>query len=238
VSNWQVITGDCLEVLKTLPMGSVDASVTDPPYGINTKSDGNGKLSPWADLCNASLWYRTWMGECRRVLSESGCLWSFFNWRSLTTFQKASCDLGWPIESVLVWDKAWIGPGGSRGLRPSYEMVGMWAREGFSIEDRGIADIAQFKWASFKPTGHPAEKPVSLLAWLVAISGARTVCDPFCGSGSSGVAALQRGASFIGIEQDEDWANFARRRIAEAANTLWTPKQAPEQQGEMFKETT
>src|SRR5690606_2945218 len=42
--------GDCLDILPQLPKGCVDAVVTDPPYGINTKSDGNGKLDPWADL--------------------------------------------------------------------------------------------------------------------------------------------------------------------------------------------
>jgi tRNA G10 N-methylase Trm11 len=101
----------------------VDAVITDPPYGINTKSDGSGKLSPWGDLCNSAFWYAEWLRLCRGPLAAgkpAGCLWTCLNWRSLVTFQKAALRrLAWAIESLLVWDKKWIGPGGSRGLRPS-----------------------------------------------------------------------------------------------------------------------
>lgn len=221
MATWEVIQGDCLDVLRSMPDASVDAVVTDPPYGINTKSDGTGKLSPWADLCNAALWYREWIGQCRRILKPTGCLWSFLNWRSMVTFQKAACDLGWPIESVLVWDKEWIGPGGHRGLRPSYEMVALWAMPEFTIDDRSLPDIQRFKWSGHKPTGHPAEKPAALCRWIIESSNARVVLDPFNGSGSTGVACAQIGCQYIGIELDETWAESSRRRIAEAANTLY-----------------
>jgi DNA modification methylase len=219
----EVIQGDCLEVLRTLPDGSVDAVVTDPPYGINTKSDGMGKLNPWADLSNAALWYSAWLRECRRIVKPTGCVWSCMNWRSLPTFQKASCDLGWPIESLLVWHKDWIGPGGSRGLRPSYEMVALWCGEQFSVANRGLPDVQTFKWCGHKPTGHPAEKPTTLLSWLMVASGLQVgsvVLDPFCGSGSTGVAAVTSGCDFVGIELDERWAASSRRRIAEATSGL------------------
>lgn len=223
MSTWQVIHGDCLEVLRTLPAGSVDAVVTDPPYGINTKSDGSGKLSPWGDLVNSAFWYAEWFRLCRRVLKSSGCMWSFLNWRSLVTFQKAACDVGWPIESLLVWDKQWIGPGGTVGLRPSYELVALWGKEEFAIADRGLPDVRACKWSSQKPTGHPAEKPVDLVRWLLDVSCAAggVVADPFCGSGTTGVAAVMSDRAFIGIEQDEHWAESARRRISEAANHLY-----------------
>lgn len=208
--------GDAIELLRKMPTASIDIVLCDPPYGINLKSDGDGKLSPWADLCNAAFWYTAWIGECRRVLREDGCLWSFLNWRSLPTFQKAACDLGWPITSLLVWDKEWIGPSVS-GLRPSYEMVALWMMPKFEIVDRGIPDIRRCKWASHKPTGHPAEKPVELLAWLLDASGSdneTVVLDPFCGSGSTGVACRRVGSWFVGCEIDEAWAVRARTRIA------------------------
>jgi site-specific DNA-methyltransferase (adenine-specific) len=222
VSDWVVHAGDCLDAMRTMPSASVDAVVTDPPYGINTKSDGMGKLSPWADLCNAALWYREWIGECRRLLKPTGCLWSFLNWRSMPTFQKAACDLGWPIESMLVWDKQWIGPGGHKGLRPSYELVALWAMPDFAIDNRGVRDIKECKWAGHKPTGHPAEKPWPLCRWLLGTSrqipqvGTPTVLDPFTGSGTTGEAAVKAGWNFIGCELDDKWADYARRRIADA----------------------
>jgi site-specific DNA-methyltransferase (adenine-specific) len=217
--TWQVIHGDCLDVLpEYIEPGAVDAVVTDPPYGINTKSDGMGKLNPWADRINASMWYREWIGLCREKMMNRGCLWSLLNWRSLVTFQKAADDLGWPIESLMVWHKDWIGPGGPRGLRPSYELVALWVGDGFAIPDRGLADVQTFKWSSKKPTGHPAEKPLDLMRWIVKNSTrpGDLVLDPFCGSGTTGVACSELGRDFIGIEIDPDYCEIARKRIGEA----------------------
>lgn len=206
--------GDCLEILPTLPR--VDVVITDPPYGINTKSDGTGKLSPWGDLCNSAFWYAEWLRLCRgRLPLVGGCLWTCLNWRSLVTFQKAAIDASWAIESLLVWDKCWIGPGGTRGLRPSYEMVALMVNGDFSIDDRGIPDIQRFKWSGLKPTGHPAEKPVPLMRFLIdnSTSEGQTVLDPFAGSGTTAIAALEAGRSFVGIEQDPVWFDQACERI-------------------------
>lgn len=187
---------------------------------INTKSDGSGKINPWGDYINGAYWYTAWIAEARKKLAKDGCLWTCLNWRSMVTFQKAAADLNWPIESLLVWDKCWIGPGGQKGLRPSYELVALFACDDFAIENRGIPDVQRFKWSSKKPTGHPAEKPEELMRWLIEISTKEgdTVLDPFMGSGTTGAAALKAGRKFIGIEQDEKWYNVAAGRIeAEAA---------------------
>jgi len=202
--------GDCLEILPTLP--KVDLVLTDPPYGVNTKSDGNGKLSPWADLCNSSLWYEMWISGCRKLLTEHGALWTFLNWRSVVTFQKASCALRWPIESMLVWDKQWIGPG-SRGLRPSYELAALFPMPEFVLANRGLPDIRRCQWSSKKPNGHPAEKPVDLVQWIAKESAGGTILDPFVGSGTTLAAARRLGRRAIGIELDERWCEFAAARI-------------------------
>lgn len=213
--------GDCLEILPTLPM--VDAVITDPPYGVNTKSDGNGKLSPWGDLCNAAFWYAEWQRQCRKLIdgpfnAGKGCMWSFLNWRSMVTFQKSSIDIGWPIESLLVWDKQWIGPGGPFGLRPSYELCALYVTGGFGIKDRGLPDVQRWKWSSMKPNGHPAEKPIEGMTCLVTKSTEIecTVLDPFMGSGTTGVACVQMGRKFIGIEIDENYFNISVERIRKA----------------------
>ena len=203
--------GDCREILPTL--GPVDCVIADPPYSINTKSDGTGKLSPWADLCNASLWYELWMGLCRGKVGIAGCLWSFLSWRTLPTFQKASCAIAWPIESLLIWDKAWISTGGQKGLRPSYEMVALFCGEHFTITNRGIPDIKQVAWSSTKPTGHPAEKPRDLMQWLIDISEANLILDPFMGSGTTLRAAKDLGRKAIGIEIEERWCEIAAQRL-------------------------
>lgn len=232
MSAWRVDCGDALDLLAALPPMSVDAFVTDPPYGINTKSDGTGKLNPWADLCNAALWYREWLGLCRRALKPSGSIWSFLNWRSLPTFQKAGCDLGWPIESLAIWNKQWIGPGGPRGLRPSYEMVALWGMPDFKIEDRGIPDLFLAEASGYKATGHPAEKPEKAIRWILdalSLSAGSLVVDPFSGSGTVGTVARQRGLEFIGFELDERWATSSRLRIdaADKQGSLLLARAAP-----------
>jgi site-specific DNA-methyltransferase (adenine-specific) len=221
----QLILGDCLEVLSTMKSGSIDCIVTDPPYSINTKSDGQGKLNPWADRINSAYWYKLWIGEARRVLKPTGCLWSFLNWRSMVTFQKATDDLRWSIESVLVWDKCWIGPGGPRGLRPSYELVALWAMEDFVIENRGIYDIQRFKWSSIKPTEHPAEKPIGLIKWLIEISTkpGQTIVDLFFGSGTIALACVESNRNFIGCEIDSIWHEYAEKRIHDAQQHVPLP---------------
>jgi len=205
--------GDCREILPGLP--KVDLVLTDPPYGINTKSDGQGKLSPWADYCNSALFYQSWIGACRERLAHDGALWSFLNWRSMVTFEKASCDLSWPIESLLVWDKCWIGPGGTNGLRPAYEMVALWRMPGFSIKNRGLPDIQRWPWSSTKPNGHPAEKPLQGMEWLIKESNGKSILDPFLGSGTTLVAAKNLGRRAIGIEMDEKWCEIAAKRLAQ-----------------------
>ena len=200
--------GDCLEIMQSWPNGAVDAVVTDPPYGINTKSAGAGKLNPWADMCNSAFWYAAWMNEVRRIAK---CAWSFLNWRSMVTFQKAACDIQWPIESLCVWDKCWIGPGGTMGLRPSYELIAFW-QNGRGIQDRGIPDVQRFPWSSHK-LYHPAEKPVDAMRFCIDSCKAEAVADPFMGSGTAGVAAVSLDCQFWGIELDPKHFETAKRRI-------------------------
>lgn len=220
--------GDGMELIASLAACSVDAVITDPPYGINTKSDGLKKLNPWADLCNASFWYRHWFKHCRLKLKPTGCMWTCLNWRSLITFQKASCDVRWPIESLMVWDKGWIGAGGLKGLRPSYELVALFAGRDFAIANRSLADVQQFKNSAHKPTGHPAEKPLALFEFLVAHSTSRAdalILDPFMGSGTTGVAAIKAGHRFIGYEIDPAYFEMACERLEHAHRqaTLFNP---------------
>lgn len=202
---------DAMGVLPTL--SGVDCVITDPPYMISVSSAGCGKLNPWADLCNAAFWYAEIFRLYKVKLGLHGCLWTFLNWRSITTFQKAAYDADWDIYNLLVWDKEWIGPGGTQGLRPSYELVALMVLPEFKIADRGIYDIKRCKWSSIKPNGHPAEKPVELVGWLAEISGGDTILDPFMGSGTTGVACARLGRKFIGIEIEKKYFDIACERI-------------------------
>ena len=232
-ARWCVVTADCLDVLPTLPSGSVAHVITDPPYIIGAKSDGQGKLSPWADWTNAAVYFAAWMREVRRV--SRGAFWCFSSWRTLVTLQKAACDLRWPIESLLVWDKDWIGPGGPNGLRPSYELAALWCADDFGLSNRGLPDIVRVPWSSQKPNGHPAEKPEELLRLLVEWSAKPddVILDPFMGSATCGVSAIRSGCRYIGIELDAAWAETSRERL-EAEGRGLTLKDARQGQTSIF----
>lgn len=205
--------GDCRDVMPLLP--AVDLVVTDPPYSFGMASTAQeGKAGSWADLMNAATWYAAWLGECRRLTgNRRGAAWVFNSWRSFPILARASFETGWPIESLLVWDKEWIGPGGTRGLRPSYELAALFAHPDFSLTDRGLPDIWRSKWSAIKPHGHPAEKPEALLARIIRESGGEVILDPFCGSGSTLAAARVLGKRAIGIEAEERWCSVAARRL-------------------------
>jgi len=210
----EVYCGDCLEVLPTL--GVHDAVITDPPYNFSTASSG-GKHQLWADAVNSALWFSEVISKCKdRLPLTGGAIWQFLNWKTFIPAQKACWEAGMKFESLLVWDKEWIGPGGSVGLRPSYELVALMATGNFALPNRGLPDIWRHKWSSQRESGHPAEKPVSLLRELIHETPGNRVLDPFMGSGTTGVAALKLGREFTGIEIDQTYFDIACRRIEAA----------------------
>ena len=213
-----IIEGDALDVMPTLG-GRFDLVLTDPPYVIGAVSAGNlaSKAGTWGDMMNSSRWFATWYEQARRVLKPDGALWTFCNWRSLPVVMKGAVDAGFPVASVLVWHKDWIGPGGPVGLRPSYELVALLPMPDFAIPNRGLPDVWTEQWASYKPSGHPAEKPVPLLRRIIDASGKTggRILDPFMGSGSTLRAGLDLGCEVVGIETEAKWCGVARDRCAQ-----------------------
>jgi site-specific DNA-methyltransferase (adenine-specific) len=216
---------DCRDVLPLLPAGSVDLVLTDPPYVFGIASTmQDGKCTGWGDLMNSAVWYESWLRECRRLMMhENGAAWVFNSWRSFPVLARAAYASQWPITSLLVWDKEWIGPGGHQGLRPSYELVALFAQPSYAVADRGIPDIMRCMWSATKPNGHPAEKPVSLLRRLIDMAPSTCVLDPFCGVGSTLVAARSAGRRSIGIEIEERYCAIAARRLAQNVLPLDEP---------------
>lgn len=208
--------------------------VADPPYNFSTASSG-GKHHLWADAVNASFWFAEVLRQSKARLAGRGCVWQFLNWKTFIPAQKACWEAGMKFDSLLVWDKEWIGPGGPLGLRPSYELVAYMSVGGFALPDRGLPDIWRHKWSSQRESGHPAEKPVSLLAEIVRQTPAETILDPFMGSGTTLVACAKLGRRGIGIELDPDYYEIACKRVEEAYRQpdlfVEQPAPAPVQEG-------
>lgn len=209
---------DALEVLPTLDAGSVDAIVTDPPYVIGAVSAGNmaSKSGGWADMMNSALWFAEWYKMADRLLRHDGSFWTFCNWRTQPVVMNAAVRAGLPITSLMVWDKEWIGPGGSQGLRPAYELVALMAKPGFAIKDRGVPDVWRHKVGGYKPNGHPAEKPVGLVSRILttcSLAPGAHVVDPFGGSGTTAIAAKALGLRCTIVEAEEKWCELIASRL-------------------------
>jgi site-specific DNA-methyltransferase (adenine-specific) len=212
--------GDSRELLADMP--SVSLVLTDPPYvfGIASTAD-EGKSGGWGDLMNSAAWYAIWIQEAKRLtVNAQGAMWVFNSWRSFPVLARAAYEARWGIESLMVWDKEWIGPGGQRGLRPSYELAALFCHSEFSLKDRGLPDIWRSKWSALKPNGHSAEKPEALVKRMIQESGGGLVLDPFMGSGTTLVAAKAAGATAIGIEIEERWCEAAAKRLSQGVLSL------------------
>ena len=208
--------GDCREVIPELT--GVRCIVTDPPYVFGLASTSQeGKAGGWGDLMNNAAFFAALLADFRRLIGGyPGVVWMFNSWRSFPVIARAAYEARWPIESLMVWDKEWIGPGGQNGLRPSYELAALWVTGGYVIRDRGTYDIWRCPWSGYKPNGHPAEKPEPLMRRMIAAGDTDgAVLDPFMGSGTTLVAAKNLGRSAIGIEIEERYCEIAAKRLSQ-----------------------
>lgn len=206
-SQWCVVTGDCLQILPTIPAGSVGAVVTDPPYGIGERMSGGtwgaaakyGDFRRW-DVAPSTEAFDEILGMSPIVICWGG---NYF-------------DLP-PSRCWLVWDKCNAVP-----TMADAELA--WTNLDRPAK-RHSAPVG------IHSSGHPTEKPLSLMKWCLSfVPNDALVLDPYAGSGTTGVAAIQTGRRFIGIEIDEKYAAIARRRIADAA-PLFVPLPATEVRG-------
>ncbi len=227
--NYTLHMGDCLEYLKTLPDGSVDAVITDPPYSSGSRNAmGQRNTISKNDARATDEWFVTdnmggdtymrWMRQVGRGCFDCTRLgahaYVFTDWRQYTNLVTAWESVGWCLRSVVVWDKA---RGGAMGSfwRNNHEWICVFAKGQPSPLPNGSFFNT---WKGVKPQGgeHPTEKPLELISYLCgAVDG--TILDPFMGSGTTGVACMQTGRNFIGVEIDPGYFAIAKRRIEDAA---------------------
>ena len=207
--------GDCIEMLDDLCGQGIDCIATDPPYVFGLASTGSSKPG-WGDLMNSARFYIEWLSKCQKILQGCpGSCWVMNSWRSFPVLLRAADRVSWPIASLCVWDKDCIGQGGPSQLRSSYELVALLACKGFKVQDRTVPDVWRFKWGSYRPHGHRAEKPLALFQKIVEHSGGSVFLDPFMGSGTTLEAAKRAGHKAIGIEVDERYCEIAAKRLGQ-----------------------
>lgn len=213
--RWRVIEGDCLDVLQALPVGSVDAVVTDPPYNaINRRTAGLRRIDKGA-VDSAPVDIAAVAGLLVRASRGSIYVWCSDEQYTAWTMAFKTAGLA---TRICAWRKSNPSPMNGESLWLSGLELCVFARKPLAYF---VARCQVPLWTgpSEPRDDHPTAKPVWLMKRLILAScpSKGVVLDAFTGSGSTGVAALEEDRRFLGIEREADYCAIARRRIAEAA---------------------
>lgn len=212
----QLYLGDCLEILPQLPKGSVDAVITDPPYFqpashyCPTRNEDAPKRV-YADLSILELFFKTFILYAAKITKENGTFYVFCDGQS---YHMAFISLYSHVKHVrpLIWDKI-ISYNGYT-WRHQHELIAWGERKDCPRIPTADGDILQCRAVPVGDRLHPAEKPIPLLLRLskkTAENG--LICDPFMGSGTTGIACVRTNRRFIGIELEPKYFEIARDRI-------------------------
>jgi site-specific DNA-methyltransferase (adenine-specific) len=214
----EIIHGDCLDVLRGLPDASVDAVVTDPPFFCPAAhyQSRKGWARKWSDMSILEHWWGTICDALLPTLKPTAHVLTFCNADSYPAFYPAMYNR-WSKLVCLVWDKD--RPGLGRVWRHQHELI-IAARNAEAYEPRDgklRADVLRHKATLRERRLHPVEKPVPMLAQLIAacVPPGGLILDPFAGSGTTGVAALMEGRRAILVEREAAYVEIARKRVAD-----------------------
>ncbi|MCW5141077.1 DNA-methyltransferase [Burkholderia cenocepacia] len=234
----------CGDALRILPeLSGADALLTDPPYssggqfrsdralGVHAKyvqSDSAHLALPEfsgdnRDQRGFHFWSALWSGAALRACRPGAVACMFTDWRQLpvtTDYMQAG---GWVWRGVVPWVKTSARPQPGR-FRAQCEYV-VWGSAGTMPLDRGVDVLPGFfEYATPARREHVTQKPLGLMADLLRIvPPGSTILDPFMGSGTTGVAAVQCGYHFVGVELSPHIFDTACRRIEEAQRGLQEP---------------
>ena len=195
--------GDCRDILPTL--GRVDAVVTDPPYGLKEaagKNNSRGNLAVAKDY-GCRSWDDEPITDKHIEMMAAAGRWNVIFGGNYFNLPPSSC---W-----LVWDKL-------NGDNDFADCELAWTNL-----NKAVRRI-QYRWNGMlrqnnEPRGdHPTQKPVGVMKWCIGLLpvDCKTILDPFMGSGTTGVAAINLGKTFFGVEREADYFDVSCRRIDQA----------------------
>lgn len=219
--KFQLARGDAVAWLRTLPAGSVDLAITDPPYESLEKHRAIGTTTRLKhSKASSNDWFAIFpnsrfpelFAEIYRVLKKDTHFYLFCDPETMFVAKPMAEQVGFKFWHMIVWDKRKIGLG--YHYRARYECVLFFEKGKRKLNDLGISDIIEVPRIS---GGYPAEKPPEVSEVLVTQSSApgQLVIDPFMGSGSVGVAATRNRRDFLGNDLCAEAVDITRARLLE-----------------------
>lgn len=215
-----LMQGDCLELMRDIPDGSVDMVLTDPPYKVI--SGGNRSANrPMGMLSkndgkifkHNSIGFSDYLPDLYRVMACRSHIYLMVNLVNLEDAMRCVREAGFKVHNLLIWNKNNATP--NRWYMKNVEYV-IFARKGKAKTIFNPSSKTCHAFGNVAPGRlHPTQKPVELMQHYIENSSGigDTVLDPFMGSGTTGVAAKNLGREFIGIELDEEYFKIAKERI-------------------------
>lgn len=237
--------GDCIEILNQIPEGCVDMIFADPPYFLSNGgitchagkmvSVHKGDWDKSKGVEQNHAFNLEWLKECQRVLKPNGTIWVSGTTHIIYSIGFAMQQLGFKLLNDIVWQKKNPPPNlACRYFTHSTEIV-LWAAKNIKSKHyfnyplmKEINGGKQMKnvWEMNAPSTrekvfgkHPTQKPVELLNRIILASTKEKdlVLDPFCGSSTTGVAALVLDRKYVGIDREEDYLKLSVNRLQEVA---------------------
>lgn len=233
IGNAELWLGDCRDILPTLPENSVGVCFTSPPYNLGEGMEDKGGLRvghsgskwgqtklrsgygeyadnlPYTEYC---AWQRSTLEQLWRICSGA----VFYNHKPRVVKRELRlplfCDL--PLRQVIIWDRASGFNAMAGACAPMCEWIMLYAKPEWSLRDKAASMLGDV-WR-IPPTAdpdHPASFPLALPLRAIGACSDQVILDPFMGSGTTGVAAVQMGRKFIGIEREEKYFQLACKRI-------------------------
>jgi DNA modification methylase len=219
--RYTLYQGDCLDILPTLEPGSVDAVITDPPYGVNfTGKAGHYRNVPTAKKNETynqyndtdAEWRKTILPTINYLIKISECSAFFMGARRLLSMPE-----GGEVGGIFLPNGTGIGKWGFQ----CFMHVVFYGKDPYL--SRRLGSRPNGKYGLYgndsNKINHPVAKPIKALEWVVERCSFPNdlIIDPFMGSGTTGVAAIKAGRRFIGIELDPEYFKIAKTRIKNAA---------------------
>ena len=228
MTDYKLYRDDCLEMIDQLPDCSVDLVLTDPPYNISQEQTANCFRSMNRQSLDFGTWdhdfdQTSWIQPMTEKIAKNGAMIIFNRWKNLGLIADELERCGMDVKDCIRWEKTNPMPRNrDRRYVADFEFA-VWAvkRGGKWTFNRQDSKYQRPEFIATAPNGkhrfHPTQKPVDLLEELIKIHSNPNdlVFDPFMGSGSTGVAALELGRRFVGIEINEKYYHIAQQRLAE-----------------------